>query len=65
LVQADVVGNSLVVQCLGRSAFTVEHLGLIPGWETKILQAVEHSSPPNPEDADGTYNGLLLSHKKE
>ena len=45
MVQADVVGNSLVVQCLGRSAFTVEHLGLIPGWETKILQAVEHSSP--------------------
>ena len=25
-------------------AFTVEHLGLIPGWETKILQGMKHSS---------------------
>ena len=54
--------------CLGRSAFTVKRLGLIPGWETKILQAVKHSSPPNPEDVDDTYNGILLNYsaiKKE
>ena len=40
--------------CWGPSSF--------PGWETKILQAVKHSSPPNPEDVDDTYNGILLNY---
>ena len=33
-------GNSVVVQWLGFSAFTVEGPGSIPGWGTDILQAV-------------------------
>ena len=33
------LGNSLAVQWLRLSAFTVEDPGLISGWETKILQA--------------------------
>ena len=32
--------NSLVVQWLGLCTFTDEDLGLIPGWGTKIPQAV-------------------------
>ena len=56
------VGNPLVVQRLGRRAFTVEGLHLIPGWETKILQAVKHSSLRNPEDVDDTDNGILLNY---
>ena len=35
------MGNSLVVQCLGLCAFTAEGLGSIPGGETKIPQAVQ------------------------
>ena len=34
-------GNSLVVQWLGFHTFTDEGSGLIPGWETKILQALQ------------------------
>ena len=30
------IGNSLAVQWLGLYAFTVEGLGLIPAWRTKI-----------------------------
>ena len=33
------VGNYLVVQWLGKHAFTAESMDLIPGRETKILQA--------------------------
>ena len=33
------LGNSLAVQQLGLSAFTVKGPGLIPGWGTKIPQA--------------------------
>ena len=33
-------GNSLAVQWLGLRAFTSEDPGLIPVWETQILQAV-------------------------
>ena len=33
-------GISLAVQSLGLSAFTVLALSSVPGWETKILQAV-------------------------
>lgn len=32
----------LVVQWLGISAFTAESSGSIPGWETKIPQAVQY-----------------------
>ena len=39
----ELLGNSLAVQWLGLSAFTAKDLGSIPGWETKILQAVQHS----------------------
>ena len=35
-------GNSLVVQWLRLCAFTVEGLGSIPGWGTKILQDTQH-----------------------
>ena len=38
-------GKVLAVQWLGLSAFTAKGPGPVPGWETKILQAVEHSSP--------------------
>ena len=34
-------GNSLVVQWLGFHTFTDEGSGLIPDWETKILQALQ------------------------
>ena len=37
-----ILGNSLVVQCLGLCALTAEGLGPIPGQGTKILQAVQH-----------------------
>ena len=37
-IQTELVGNSLVVQCLGLSAFTAMGPGSIPGWETKIPQ---------------------------
>ena len=37
-------GNSLVVQWLELRAFTAMGLGLIPGWGTKIMQAVWHST---------------------
>ena len=33
-------GNSLAVQWLGLGAFTAGDPGLIPGWGTKILQAM-------------------------
>ena len=36
------IGNSLVVQWLGLHAFTAEDLGSIPGWGTKIPQAVQN-----------------------
>ena len=36
----DDVGNSLVVQWLGLHTFTAEGAGSIPGWGTKIPQAV-------------------------
>ena len=36
------VGGSLVVQCLGLSAFTVLAPGSIPGRGTKILEAEQH-----------------------
>ena len=34
------VGNSLTVQWLGLHAFTAEGTGSVPGWGTKIPQAV-------------------------
>ena len=34
------LGNSLAVQWLGLPAFTAEGLSLIPGWGSKIPQAV-------------------------
>ena len=39
-------GSSLVVQWLGLRAFTAESLGSIPGWGTKIPQAVWHARIP-------------------
>ena len=38
----DLSGTSLEVQWLGLSAFTAMAPGSIPGWGTKILQAVRH-----------------------
>ena len=35
------VGNSLAVQGLGFCAFAAKGAGSIPGWGTKILQAVQ------------------------
>ena len=43
-VKQEFRGISLVDQLLGFCAFTAGVLGLIPGWETKILQVV-HCSP--------------------
>ena len=42
-------GNSLAVQWLGLHAFTTEGLGSIPGWGTKIPQAMwrGQKNPPN------------------
>ena len=37
------LGNSLAVQGLGPRALTAEGVGSIPGWGTKIPQAVQHS----------------------
>ena len=39
--------NSLAVQWLGLCAFTGEGTGSIPGWVTKILQAVEPDQKTN------------------
>ena len=41
------LGNSLVVQRLGLSAFTAMGLGSIPGRGTKIPQATRHSQKNN------------------
>ena len=35
--------NSLGVQWLGLRAYTAEGTGLIPGWGTEILQAMQHA----------------------
>ena len=44
LWEKKIFGNSLAIQWLGLfCAFTAEHLGLIPGWETNILQVAWHS----------------------
>ena len=43
------LGNSLAVQWLGLLTFTAEGTGSIPGWGTKIPQAVrpgQHPPPP-------------------
>ena len=40
------LGNSLVVQWLGLRALTAESLGSVPGWGTKILQAIQ-KNPKN------------------
>ena len=37
-----VAGNSLVVQWLGLHAFTAKDVGSVPGWEIKILQAMQY-----------------------
>ena len=42
------IRNSLVVQRLGLSAFTVKGLGSIPGQGTKIPQAAECGQKKNP-----------------
>ena len=39
--EGSLLENSLAVQWLGLSAFTAEDLGSIPGWGTKIPQAVQ------------------------
>lgn len=41
--KVEILGNSLEVEWLGLSAFTVEGMGSIPGQESKILQAVQCS----------------------
>ena len=41
-IEAVPLGNSLVVQWLGLSAFTPEGPGAIPGRGTKIPQATQH-----------------------
>ena len=52
-------GNSLVVQWLERCAFTAGGLGSIPGWRTKILQAVQSGWGWGWRmGAKSTYNGL-------
>ena len=42
------IGNSTVVQWIGFHVFTAKGLDLIPGWETKILQAMPHSTTTTP-----------------
>ena len=39
-------GNSLAVQWLGLHAFTAKGPGSIPGWGTKIPQALQSKKPP-------------------
>ena len=39
LIKFNTIGNSLVVQWLGLHASIAGGMGLIPGWETKILHA--------------------------
>ena len=39
--------NSLVVQWFGCCVFTVEGMGLIPGWGIKILKAESKPPPPH------------------
>ena len=40
-------GSSLAVQWLGLGSLTVWVQGLIPGWGTKIVQAIPHSPKQN------------------
>ena len=41
-IKFTILGNTLVVQWLGLSAFTAIDQSLIPGQGTKILQTVQH-----------------------
>ena len=45
LLMNKLIGNPLVVQCLGLHAFTAEGLGLIPSQGTKIPKAIQHDTP--------------------
>ena len=44
-------GNSLVVQWLGLCVFTAECAGSIPGWGTKIPQAMQHGQKKKKEES--------------
>ena len=60
-----VAGNSLVVQWLGLWAFAAKDLHSIPGWVTKVLQAVWWSIYIllwNVTFFIGLLDGLILSH---
>ena len=50
------MGNSLVVQWLGLHAFTAEGPGSIPGWGTKIPQAMRRGPKKNNEKDDITMD---------
>ena len=45
--EKETTGNPLVVQRLGLHALTDKGPGSIPGWGTKIPQAVQHSQKNN------------------
>ena len=49
MIMKVILGNSVVVQWLGLSAFTVVGLGSIPGWGSKILQAAQHGQKKRKE----------------
>ena len=57
-------GNSTVVQWIGLHIFTAKGLDSIPGWGTKILQAMPHStsSPPSPKRIPQIWDSCSKRH---
>ena len=49
-----IIGNSLVVQWLELQTFTAEGVGSVPGWGTKIPQAMQCSQKKSSQRKLGT-----------
>ena len=56
------VGNYLVVQWLGKHAFTAESMDLIPGRETKILQATRPKQKKKKKKKCGKEQNISITH---
>ena len=56
-VKRQFTGNSLADQWLELGIFTAKGPGSIPGWGTKVPQAIEHSQKYINKQEDNSQNG--------
>ena len=56
-VKGQFTGNSLEVQWLELGTFTAKGPGSIPGWGTKVPQAVQHGQKNINKQKDNSQNG--------